>query len=167
MRLLKFFALLATLTVAAAAAQGALGGWGPETPHFNLEAILRPTAAGPDQGFGHVKFRQPNDNARIIYLDTWVRDLVAGDYLLQRQVDTDPDGDCSDAASLSPWVTLGGVSTDDRGSGRAALSRDLDPPGPAPGPPAGMQFDIHFRLVDATTSVPVLESACYQFTVSL
>jgi len=47
--------------------------WGPETPPFNDEIILRDvTGAG---GFGHVKFRQPKDADRIVYLDTWVRDL--------------------------------------------------------------------------------------------
>ena len=34
--------------------------WGPETPHFNLEVILR----NDDGGFGHVEFRQPNDAQR-------------------------------------------------------------------------------------------------------
>ena len=47
--------------------------WGPETPPFNDEIILRDvTGAG---GFGHVAFRQPKDADRIVYLDTWVRDL--------------------------------------------------------------------------------------------
>jgi len=150
---------------------GAGPPWGPETPPFNLEVILRDVSGG--DGFGHVKFRQPNDDTRIIYLDTWVRGLGADhDYLLQRQVDLDPDGDCADA-SLSPWVTLGAglasrpVTTDARGTGRAALYRDLDPPGPATGPPPGMPFDIHFRLVDATTLAPVLASGCYRFVVGL
>jgi hypothetical protein len=31
---------------------------------------------------------------------------------------------------------------------------------------AGMQFDIHFRVLDAATTAVVLESGCYQFTVS-
>ena len=44
--------------------------WGPETPHFNNEIVLR------GDGFGLVKFRQPNDADRIVYLDTWVRDLA-------------------------------------------------------------------------------------------
>jgi hypothetical protein len=35
------------------------------------------------------------------------------------------------------------------------------------GPPPGTAFDIHFRVVDAGTLRPVLESGCYQFTVSL
>jgi hypothetical protein len=29
-----------------------------------------------------------------------------------------------------------------------------------------MEFDIHFRVIDAVTSAVALESACYQFTVS-
>lgn len=163
---------LAVAVVAAAVAQADTGRpWGPETPNFNLEVILRPSSDG-GSGFGHVKFRQPNDEARIIYLDTWVRDLQPNrDYLLQRQVDGVPDGDCSD--SPSTWLTLGEgftvtpITTDDRGTGRAALLRDLDPPGPMTGPPPGAAFDIHFRVVDAGTLAPLLESGCYQFTVSL
>ena len=137
--------------------------WGPETPNFNLEVILLPTAGG--SGFGHVKFRQPNDAAKIVYLDTWVRDLAPNhSYLLQRAVDTNVDDNCTS----SMWLTLGQgttqppqtISTDDRGTGSAALYRNL---------PAlvGTAFDIHFRVIDAGTMAPVLESACYQFTVSL
>jgi hypothetical protein len=169
-------ALLAGGAIALAVVGGkgtapASAAWGPETPPFNLEVILRDVAGG--QGFGHVKFRQPNDDARIIYLDTWVRDLEPDhSYLLQRQVDTVADGDCSDAP-LSPWLTLGEgfavtpITTDDRGTGRAALFRNLDPPGPATGPAPGTPFDIHFRVVDATTFTPVLQSACSVFVVSL
>jgi hypothetical protein len=78
MRLLKLCALLAALaaTVAAAAGRADPGPWGPETPHFNLEAISRPTAIGPDKGFGLIKFRQPNDASTTINLDVWVRDLL-------------------------------------------------------------------------------------------
>jgi hypothetical protein len=170
-------ALLGGLTAVASALvlvghAGAVGPpWGPETPNFNLEVILRPPS-GAGSGFGHVKFRQPNDEARAIYLDTWLRDLQPNrDYLLQRQVDGVPDGDCSD--SPSTWLTLGEgftatpITTDDRGTGRAALFRDLDPPGSMTGPPPGTAFDIHFRVVDAGTLIPVLESGCYQFAVSL
>ena len=32
--------------------------------------------------------------------------------------------------------------------------------------PLDMQFDIHFRVIDTETSAVVLESACYQYTVS-
>ena len=55
-------------------------------------------------GFGLVKFRQPNDGEAIIYLDTWVRGLAANtSYVLQRAVDTTIDGDCTSSA----WLTLG------------------------------------------------------------
>ena len=132
--------------------------WGPETPNFNLEVILR------GQGFGHVKFRQPNDADAIIYLDTWVRDLAPNtSYLLQRAVDTTVDDNCTSTA----WLTLGKgldpqtIDTDDRGTGRAELFRSV-----AAFPP-GSTFDIHFRVIDATTSAVVLQSECYQFTISL
>jgi hypothetical protein len=163
MRLLKFFALLATLTAAATAAQAASGGWGPETPHFNLEAILRPTAAGPDQGFGHVKFRQPNESDQIqtILLDVWVRDLAPNHlYYVQRAVDTNVKDDCTGTNWTMP--TLGTIMTDDSGTGRVALARNL----PATVQP-GATFDIHFRVAETPTAASgVLESACYQFTVS-
>jgi hypothetical protein len=161
MRLLKFFALLATLAAAgAAAAQADSGGWGPETPNFNLEVILRPIAAGPAKGFGQVEFRQPNDANTIIYLDAWVRDLAPNHtYYLERAVDTDlVDSACTGAM----WLRLGSITTDDRGTGRAALSRGL-PPTVTP----GTQFDIHFHVIEAVTQAEVLKSGCYQFTVSL
>ena len=138
--------------------------WGPETPRFNIEVILRDVSGG--SGFGHVKFRQPNDSARIVYLDTWVRDLAPNhSYRLQRAVDTMLDGNCPRAES--DWLTLGKgldpqlITTDDRGTGREALFRNL---GAAP---TGKQFDINFRIVDAVSSAPVLESGCYRFTVDL
>src|SRR6266540_780433 len=113
MRLLKLFALFATLTTAAAAgaAQADVGPpWGPETPNFNLEVVLRPAAGGPDNGFGLVKFRQPNDENKIILLDVWVRNLLPNHtYNLQRAVDMDaPDGVCSSET----WLTLGPITTD-------------------------------------------------------
>jgi hypothetical protein len=52
------------------------------------------------------------------------------------------------------------ITTDTGGTGRAQLFRDLA------AFPAGMQFDIHFRVIDAATTAVVLESGCYQFTVS-
>jgi hypothetical protein len=132
--------------------------WGPETPNFNLEVILR------GQGFGHVKFRQPNDADAIIYLDTWVRDLAPNtSYLLQRAVDTTIDDNCTSTA----WLTLGkgavaqSIDTDDRGTGRAELFRSVA------AFPTGTTFDIHFRVITAATSAVVLESGCYQFTISL
>ena len=145
--------VLAACVLAGVAAAGP--PWGPESPNFNLEVILRP--ADGDSGFGHVKFRQPNDADKIVYLDTWVRDLAPNhNYLLERAVDTNLDGNCSSTT----WLTLGTISTDDRGTGVAALTRAL--------PSAvGTTFDIHFHVIDEATRVTVLESACYEFTVSL
>ena len=132
--------------------------WGPETPDFNLQVVLR------GQGFGLVKFRQPNDDQKIVYLDTWVRDLAPNtEYLLQRAVDLTVDDDCTSTA----WLTLGrglqaqSILTDAVGTGRAELFRDLA------AFTAGSQFDIHFRVIDAGTQAVVLESECYQFRVSL
>lgn len=131
--------------------------WGPETPPFNNEIVLR------GDGFGLVKFRQPNDADRIIYLDTWVRDLVPNTaYQLQRAVDTVVDDDCTSSA----WLTLGkgltpqAIVTDSRGSGREDLFRDLGAFA------LGATFDIHFRVIDVATSAVVLTSGCYQFTIS-
>jgi hypothetical protein len=33
--------------------------------------------------------------------------------------------------------------------------------------PTGSQFDIHFRVIDAVSLAPVLQSGCCRFTVSL
>jgi hypothetical protein len=164
MRLLKLFALLATVAAGAATvAQAAPGGWGPETPNFNLEAILRPTEIGPANGFGHVTFRQPNESDAIqtILLDVWVRDLAPNHvYYVQRAVDTNVNDECTGTNWTMP--TLGTFTTDDRGTGRAELSRDL----PAAVQP-GTMFDIHFRIAEMPTLASgVLESACYQFVVS-
>jgi hypothetical protein len=127
------------------------------SPNQNLEVILR------GDGFGLVKFRQPKDEEAIVYLDTWVRDLAPNtSYQLQRAVDTSIDDLCTGTG----WLTLGRgsvpqtITTDDRGTGREALFRNLtSPPGSA--------FEIHFRVIDATTQAVVLESSCYQFEVSL
>jgi hypothetical protein len=132
--------------------------WGPETPRFNLEVILR------GQGFGLVKFRQPNDAQAIIYLDTKVRDLAPGtEYLLQRAVDLTVDDVCTGSA----WLTLGrglqpqAIATDGTGAGEAQLFRDVSAFAP------GTEFDIHFRVINAVTQAVVLQSGCYQFRISL
>jgi hypothetical protein len=166
MRLLKLFAVLAALTtVAAAGARADPVGppWGPATPNFNLEVILRPVAGGPGNGFGLVKFRQPKDADKIVSLDVWVRDLAPNhNYSLQRATDSNVNDDCAG----TNWLTLGqglvpqAITTDETGTGRADLFRSLA------AIPLGTQFDIHFRVIDAVTSAVVLESACYQFTVS-
>ena len=132
----------------------------PETPPFNLEVILRDVSDG--KGFGHVEFRQRNDGSKVVFLDTWVRDLAPnGRYLVQRAVDQNLDGACTSTA----WLTLGSgldpreIVTDDRGTAREDLFRSLA------ALPTGSEFDIHFRVIDATTSTPVLQSDCYRFTV--
>src|SRR5205823_6285340 len=105
MRLLVLLACGIAALLAGSSGASAGPPWGPATPPFNLQVILHDVAG--DNGFGHVKFRQPKDDARVIYLDTWVRDLQPNHaYLLQRQVDLEADGDCADA-SLSSWLTLG------------------------------------------------------------
>jgi hypothetical protein len=165
MRSLPFMTLGVTTLAASIFAFGAEAGprWGPETPPFNIEVILRDVTGGV--GFGHVKFRQPNDAQKIVNLDTWVRDLAPNHaYRLQRAVDTTLDGNCPRLES--DWLTLGkglapqAITTDERGTGREDLFRDL---GAAP---TGRQFDINFRVIDAVSSAPVLESGCYRFTVS-
>jgi len=132
--------------------------WGPETPPFNLEVVLR------GDGFGLVKFRQPNDDEAVVHLDTWVRDLVPNHrYYLQRAVDQVVDGVCT---SASGWLTLGqglapyAIETDANGTGRAALWRAVPPT-------FGTPFDIHFRVIDDDTGAVVLQSECYQYTISL
>jgi hypothetical protein len=154
MRSIKLLVMLATLSLVAAAAAHA-DGWGPATPNFNLEVVLQPAADGPSDGFGLVKFRQPKDDAKVIYLDTWVRDLAPGTYSLQRAVDTTVD----DVCPTSGWVSLGPIIVDDSGVGRAALSRDVSMV------PTGREFDIVFQVVDAAGSA-MLESDCYQYVVS-
>jgi hypothetical protein len=153
MRLLKVFVLLATVTATVAATALA-------DPGRNVQAQLRPAAGGPEGAFGLVEFRQPKDENKIVLLGVWVRDLLPNhSYRLQRA--TDMTGD--DLCTGTNWLTLGkglvpeAIATDDRGTGRAELFRDLATV------PTGTQFDIHFRVIDAITSAVVLESACYQF----
>jgi hypothetical protein len=165
MRWLRLLSALVALTaVAAAAAQAEVGPpWGPATPNFNLEVILRPVAGGPESGFGLVKFRQPKDADKIVYLDVWVRDLAPNHgYDLQRAVDSNVDDICTGTnwLTLGPGPVPGAITTDERGTGRADLLRDLA------ALPLGTEFDIHFRVIDAVTSAVVLESGCYQFVVS-
>jgi hypothetical protein len=128
-----------------------------EQPPFNLEATLR------GDGFGLVKFRQERDTTHnIITLDVWVRDLLANSsYSLQRATDTTLDGVCTG----TNWLTLGEGSTphpivtDDTGTARAALWRDVSALAP------GTTFDIYFRLIENGTSHVALQSDCYRFVV--
>jgi hypothetical protein len=150
---LTFLVLLATLTAAGTA-------WAIETRNFN--AVLQPAAAGPENGFGTVKFRQPEDENKIVYLKVRVEGLLPNHgYYLQRATDAAVDDDCTG----TNWLTLGrglvpvAIETDDTGQGRAVLFRDLA------AVPEGTRFDIHFRVVDAITNAVVLVSDCHQFTV--
>lgn len=149
--------LVLVLMSSSAMAQQQGPPWGPETPNFNLEVVLR------GDGFGLVKFRQPNDGSFIINLDVWVRNLSPNtSYLLQRAVDTVVDDDCTSTS----WLTLGkglqpqSILTDDTGTGREKLFRSVA------AFPAGSEFDIHFRVIEEATSTVVLTSPCYQFTIS-
>jgi hypothetical protein len=128
-----------------------------ETPPFNLEVILR----GEGNRFGHVKFRQDVDPAKIITLGTWVRDLEPNhEYLLQRAVDP-ADGTCTSTS----WLTLGkgltpqSILTDADGTGNEELWRDVSAVA------TGSKFDIHFRVIDAESMAVVLDSDCYQYVV--
>ena len=156
-------ATLVALAAAATPADAVSPPWGPATPNFNLEVILRPVAAESGSGFGVVKFRQPKDADQIVYLDLWVRDLAPSHgYKLQRATDVN----VNDACTGTNWLTLGQgpvpqtITTDAMGTARADLFRSLSTI------PLGTEFDIHFRVIDAATSAVVLESACYQYTVS-
>ena len=131
-----------------------------ETPPFNIEAVLR----GEGNRFGHIKFRQDNDAAKIVILETWVRDLEPNhEYLLQRAVDpiNVVDGNCTSTI----WLTLGkgltpqSILTDDKGIGKEELWRDVSAVA------AGSRFDIHFQVIDAVSLVVVLNSDCYEYVV--
>ncbi len=128
------------------------------SPPFNLEVIL----SGEGNELGLVKFRQDNDTARIITLDTWVHDLEPNhSYLLQRAVDPIINGNCLSTA----WLTLGkglepqAIITDATGTGTAELWRDVS------AIPRGTSFYIHFQVIDAVSLAVVLTSDCYQYTV--
>ena len=144
---------------AAVTATGSSQSPAAEQPPFNLEAILR------GDGFGLVRFRQQSDSTQnIVTLDVSVRDLLANTgYSLQRATDATLDRVCTG----TNWLTLGEGSTphpivtDDTGTARAALWRDLSAVAP------GTTFDIYFRVIENGTS-PVhvaLQSECYRFVV--
>jgi len=129
----------------------------PTVPPFNLEAILR----GNEEQSGFIKFRQDSGAAKIVTLDTRVRNLEPNhEYLLQRAVDVF-DGICTSTT----WLTLGkgltpqSILTNDEGNGREILWRNVS------AIPSGTKFDIHFRLVDAAGMTLVLNSDCYAYMV--
>ncbi len=127
-------------------------------PPFNMQVILR----GEGKRFGHIKFRQDVDPAKIIVLDTWVRDLEPNrEYLLQRAVDVNLDGNCTGTT----WLTLGkgltpqSILTDAAGTGSESLWRNISAIA------SGSAFDIHFRVVDKSNLAVVLTSDCYRYVV--
>jgi hypothetical protein len=158
MRLLTLFAVLTAL----AAAGVATAHDSPDAGR-NLNVALPPPADGPAGAFGKLDFRQPEDEAKIVNLDIRVRHLLPDrSYYLERAVDTTIDGVCTGTA----WLRLGkgadpeAILTTAAGAGQAELFRDLS------AVPTGMEFDIRFRVIDGATSGVVLQSGCYQFTVS-
>jgi hypothetical protein len=129
-----------------------------QTVNYNLEVVLR----GEGNRSGHIHFRQDKDAKKIITLDIKVHHLEPNhEYLLQRAVDGILDGNCTSTA----WLTLGKgltpqpVITDDKGNATEELWRDITTI------PSGSTFDIHFRVIEAVSSVIVLTSDCYQYTV--
>ncbi len=111
---------------------------------------------------GHIHFRQDKDQAKIITLDIKVHHLEPNhEYLLQRAVDVILDENCTGTS----WLTLGNgltpqaIITDDKGNATEELWRNVT------AIPSGATFDIHFRVIDAVSSMVVLTSDCYQYTV--
>ena len=128
-----------------------------EKDPFNLDVTLN----GSGTMKGSITFRQDPDTARIITLDTKLEQLQPNhEYLLQRAVDTQIDGNCTGTM----WLTLGkgltpqSIHTNGGGNGHEELWRDVSMI------PAGTVFDIHFQVVDAATMAVVLTSGCYQYT---
>jgi hypothetical protein len=132
----------------------------PSGPCYNLDVVLK--GNNKEHQVGFIKFRQDPDTARIITLETFIKDLLPNhEYLLQRAVDPVVDGDCTSTT----WLTLGkgltpqSILTDAHGNGSEALWRDITSAA------RGTTFDIHFQILDATSTEVVLTSDCYQFTV--
>lgn len=128
------------------------------TSAYNLEVVLR----GTRNQNGHIHFRQDEATPHIVTLGTTVHNLAPfHEYLLQRAVDVNLDGNCTG----TNWLTLGkglvpqSIYTNNKGDGSEELWRDLS------AIPAGSVFDIHFRVLDAVTMQIVLTSDCYQYTV--
>ena len=127
-------------------------------PGYDLDVTL--LGAGKASGF--IKFRQVSEKPFTIFLDTSVQGLDPNtNYVLQRAVDTNLDGNCTSTT----WLTLGKglvaqtILTDNLGAGSAALFRDVSAFAP------GTTFDIHFQIINLQTSAVVLTSDCYQYSV--
>jgi hypothetical protein len=128
------------------------------TSAYNLEVVLQ----GDGNNNGHIHFRQNTNETKIIRLDTKIHHLLPNhEYLLQRAVDTNLDGECTG----TNWLTLGygltshDIVTNENGDGQDELWRDVSMIA------SGSTFDIHFRILDKATSQIVLTSGCHQYTV--
>ena len=129
---------------------------------YNLDVLLNGDAK--EKQFGFIKFRQDPDTARIITLETSIKNLIPNhEYLLQRAVDAANvvDGNCTS----STWLTLGkgltsqSLLTNAHGDGNESLWRAVTAIA------RGTSFDIHFQVIDATSMAVVLTSDCYQYAV--
>jgi hypothetical protein len=165
MRLSKLSVVLAVVAVvvpgAARPAQTA-----PQSDR-NFAALLHSVTGNAADGVGALLFRQPEDAAKVVFLDVVVLHLEPGrSYLLQRATDGTVDDDCTG----TNWLTLGqgvrpeAIVPDGRGAAVAHMNRDLA------AVLTGTRLDIHFRLIDAATAnsptpTVVLTSSCHQFTV--
>lgn len=130
----------------------------PLTDPYNLDVTLN----GNGNVKGSIMFRQDPDTLKIVTLETKIEQLQPNhEYLLQRAVDTQIDGNCTSTA----WLTLGkgltprSIFTDPYGRGSEVLWRDLSALA------SGSVFDIHFQVVDAINMSVVLTSGCFQYTV--
>ena len=119
--------------------------------------------AAIENEFGFIKFRQDRYTAKIIILET-VRNL-------NRIMNTCYSGPWTQQmllmaiAQVLSWLTLGkGLNSSIHlnrchGNGNEQLWRDVTAAA------RGTSFDIHFRIIDATSMEVVLTSDCYQYTV--
>jgi hypothetical protein len=130
-----------------------------DDPHFNLNIYLK---AERTNVCGYVEFRQVADNAQFIHLDTWVHNLKPNtSYILQRAVDTTIDNNCTSTT----WLTLGkgltpqSILTNEKGDGYAELYRSVSMIA------VGTSFDIHFQILEESTSAVALSSDCFLYTV--
>jgi hypothetical protein len=129
-------------------------------PNYDLNVLL--VATKKCSALGFIKFRQNEDEPKVIHLDTRVHGLEPNtNYLLQRAVDTVLDGDCTSTT----WLTLGkgldpqSIVTNDKGFGEAELFRSVAAFA------SGTTFDIHFQILKESTLEVVLTSDCYQYTI--
>ncbi len=132
----------------------------PDHPFYDLNVLLFSTPNSSEIGF--IQFRQNEDEPKVIHLDTRVYGLEPNtNYVLQRAVDTNLDGNCTG----STWLTLGAgltdlaIVTNDKGFGEAALFRSVAAFA------SGTTFDIHFQILNPNTLEVVLASDCYQYTI--